>query len=176
MKNPMTGEVISDQQLAGVTQLVELLITADKQIEEVEAHLKQLTENRNKLSMVLIPDKMAEIGMSEFRLTSGAKVTVKPFYSGKIIEGKEQEALKWLDENQHGGVIKSEVQVPFERGKREKLEALILLLSGNGYNFVKKEGVHAMTMKALLRELTEEGKTMPPEYFTTFVGKTTKVD
>lgn len=174
MNNPMTGEPISDASIASLAAMALELQRLNESIESLEKTLELQKEESKKLSTTLIPDKMAELGMEEFKLSNGRKVVVKPFYSGKFIDGKNEQCVEWLETNGHGGVVKREISCPFQKGDG-RIKEVTSLLFNMGIPFEKIENVHPMTFKALLRELTESGKTMPPDLFITFVGKTTKI-
>ena len=56
-----------------------------------------------------------------------------------------------------------------------KAMAYATLAKGQGYEPVQKIGIHAQTLKAVVRERTESGQDMPADLFNTFVGNQTKI-
>lgn len=174
MLNRLTGEEISDSALKDLSQLAKMQIELEAEIKITEMRLEQLKEKHKNLSMSLIPNKMDELGMADFTLKTGECVIVNPFYSGRMIEGMEEHAIGWLEKEKLDGVVKRLVTVPFERGDK-RLPILLKLLNKEKFAFEKKETIHPMTMKALIRELTEKGKALPGDLFSVFVGKVTKI-
>lgn len=175
MQNALTGATISNEEVSELSKLCQLYLKWRKRIEQLEIALSEAKENFTKLSAGLIPDKMLDLGVSELKLADGAKVTVQPFYSGGLLEGKEAEAIEWLDKHGHGGIVKRSIICPFQKGEEAAVKKLVKQLEKMQVEFQRKEGVHPQTFKAFLRELTENGKSLPPALFTAFIGKTTKI-
>lgn len=152
---------LAKQQIA-----LELLIDSkEKQLSEVKLELKKISENS-------IPDLMSEIGMSEFKLTDGSKVTVKPFYSGTYTE----EGANWLKENGHDAIIKKSAELDFGRMDTEECNSILALIKDVGEIGIKqKEGIHHATLSSFIKEQVTTGKSFPLELFKGFIGHKTKI-
>lgn len=166
--NPLTGLPIDDNDIQSLATLAEEQVKLEDEISVLADQVKSKGERARYLSEVLIPNKLDDLGMTEFRMSSGYKVQVKPFYSCKILN---DEAYVWLDENGHGGLIKTQVIRDYSRTERE---AAIEFAKTNP-GFTLKEGVHYQTITAFTKEIYTRNETLPTEFFTVFQGKKTKI-
>ena len=109
----------SDQGKASVAKLAAKLTALDDEVSVLEQALKDKKKEKQRVEEQDLPEAMDAIGMSEFRLTTGEKISIKTFYTANITAEKKDEAFAWLDDNGHGGIIKTEVSVAFGRGDLE---------------------------------------------------------
>lgn len=139
-----------------------------KQVEEMSDKLKTLSEST-------IPEAMMAIGMEEFTLSTGEKVSVKKFYSASISQDNLDPALGWLRTNGHGDIIKNEVNVQFGKGDDDTAALTMKLLREKGLYPEQKTFVHPQTLKSFVKENMESGTSFPQELFGVFVGNKTKI-
>lgn len=168
LTNPLTGLPIDDTDLESLASLVQEQSDLEELIANAEAGLKQLKADLLRVSTQRIPEKMDAIGLASVTLKNGRKVTVTPFYNCKI---KSNDAFKWLDENGHGGIIKTEVFKSFMRNERE--QAIAWQQEHPDFGF--KESVHHMTLTSFTKEIYSDGGTLPPEHFEVFQGAKAKI-
>jgi hypothetical protein len=168
-------ELPSDDSMAELSQSVQALVEIRGYIDDAEATLKDLKAKEQKLSTEIIPSKMDEIGFTSVTMPDGHKVGYAPFYSGKIKPETEPEAFDWIEENGHGGVIKGELVIPYRRPQRDKASELQKAIKDNGWECTVKLGVHHSTLRALIREVVEDGSTFPPDLFDIFIGRKTTI-
>ena len=147
----------------------------EDQVKASEEHTRTLKEKARELSQIVIPQMMKEMNITKLKLKDGASIEVSNFYSAKIIPEKQEAAFNWLRSNGLGDIIKNDVTVTFGRGEDNKAMAYATLAKGQGYEPVQKIGVHAQTLKAVVRERTESGQEMPADLFNPFVGNQTKI-
>ena len=147
----------------------------EEQIAASEDHTKTLKEKARELSQGVIPEMMKEMNVTKLKLKDGASIEVTNFYSARITPDKQESAFNWLRENGLGDIIKNDVTVTFGRGEDNKAMAYATLAKGQGYEPVQKIGVHAQTLKAVVRERTESGQDLPADLFNPFVGNQTKI-
>ena len=147
----------------------------EDQIATSEDKIKLLKEEAKQISNFDIPTMMEEMNISKLKLKDGASVEVKPFYGAYITPDKQEKAFNWLREHGLGDIIKNDVTVTFGMGEDNKATAYAVLAKGQGYEPIQKIGVHAQTLKAVVRERTESGQNMPADLFNTFVGHQTKI-
>jgi len=147
----------------------------EEQIAASEDHTKTLKEKARELSQGVIPKMMQEMNITKLKLKDGASIEVTNFYSARITPDKQELAFNWLRENGLGDIIKNDVTVTFGRGEDNKAMAYATLAKGQGYEPVQKIGVHAQTLKAVVRERTESGQDLPADLFNPFVGNQTKI-
>ena len=154
---------------------IELLEGLNKRIEINETNLKDLKKEHDRLSGEVIPTMMAEMGLAHLKLMDGSTVDVKPHYSASITIANREAAFNWLRENGLGDIIKNEISVSFGRNEDNKAADYAALAEERGFQPTQKLKVEPMTLKALVRERLEAGKSMPTEIFNVFVGNKTTI-
>lgn len=169
MINPLTGQPIDDADLQTLSALVTQQLTLEDRIEKGEALLKQLKAELEEVSTRKIPNKLTDLGLSSLTTADGRKVNVKPFYSCKIIS---PEAYNWLDENGHGGIIKTDLVRSFMRTEREQA----IEYQKEHPEFTLKESIHHQTLTAFCKEFySDPTQQLPAEYFSVFQGSRTTI-
>jgi len=168
----LVDKTSSIQSLSDQIQMLEGL---NKRIETSEKNIKDLKKEHDRLSGEVIPTMMAEMGLSHLKLIDGSTVDVKPNYSASITLANREAAFNWLRENGLGDIIKNEISVSFGRNEDNKAADYAALASERGFQPTQKLKVEPMTLKALVRERLEAGKSMPTEIFNVFVGNKTTI-
>ena len=164
--------------LTGVNNLSTLVIELQKledEIENDEERLKLKKEKADKISSEIIPNMLAEQGLSSLKLADGSSVEVKKSYSCTIKKDDVESAYTWLRENGLEDIIKNEVFVTFGKGEDNKAKDLLDLAEQSGYEPQQKSKVEPMTLKALYRERVEAGLDMPSQFFNVFIKDQTKI-
>ena len=168
----LVDKTASIQSLADQIQMLEGL---NNRIEKSETNLKDLKKEHDRLSGEVIPTMMAEMGLAHLKLSDGSTVDVKPNYSASITLANRDAAFNWLRENGLGDIIKNEISVSFGRNEDNKAADYAALAEERGFQPTQKLKVEPMTLKALVRERLEAGKSMPTEIFNVFVGNKTTI-
>ena len=154
---------------------VQKLNSLQQRMEMQEDNLKNTKKEFDHLSGEVIPTMMAEMGLSHLKLMDGSSVDVKPNYSASISVANREKAFNWLRENGLGDIIKNEISVSFGRNEDNKAADYAALAEERGFQPTQKLKVEPMTLKALVRERLEAGKSMPTEIFNVFVGNKTTI-
>ena len=130
----------------------------------VQALLMKLKRIRI-LSEQLLPEAMASIGsgLTEFKLASGYKITIKDDLVASLKADRKGDALDWLEDEGFGDIIKDDVVVKFAKG--ESPEELLSYCRQHNLNSEENINVHWQTLKSLVKEQLERGKEFPPELF-----------
>ena len=144
-------------------------------ISYLEEQLKAHKEKADKISSEIIPNMLAEQGLSSLKLADGSAVEVRKSYSCTIKKDGTDAAYQWLRENGLEDIIKNEVFVTFGKGEDNKAEQLLGLAEQEGFEPQQKSKVEPMTLKALYRERIEAGLDMPSDSFNLFVKDQTKI-
>lgn len=168
LRNPLTGQAIDDASIQSLSELVDEQARLEAEISNLNDIIKNKGERARYLSEVLVPNKLDDLGMSSIKMADGRKVEVKPFYSCKILN---EQAFAWLDENGHGGLIKTKVVQEFSRTEREK--AIEFVKEHPEFRF--EQGVHYQTITAFTKEIYSRNETLPEDLFQVFQGKKTKI-
>jgi hypothetical protein len=154
---------------------VEKLESLQTRLDLQEDNIKNTKKQLEYISGEVIPTMMSEMGLSHLKLLDGSTVDVKPNYSANISIANREKAFKWLRENGLGDIIKNEISVSFGRNEDNKAADYAALAEERGFQPTQKLKVEPMTLKALVRERLEAGKTMPTEIFNVFVGNKTTI-
>ena len=165
----------TDAQLKRLATLAKDLLTQEEAVQELTEKLELRQLKLNELRRQLLPDLMQDIGVSEFKLTSGAKVTVKELIEASIKAENRPKAFAWLRANKFDSLIKNEVVSRFGMKEDKKALALLKKLKSQGYDSTHKESIHGGTLKAFVRERIEAGKTLPA-FFEIFEYREAKVE
>jgi len=167
------SEIPAQEKLESVSKLAQEQLALEQEIARIEAELSEKKKAYSELSEIKIPELMEEIGIDEFRLANGVRVSVNPFYSGKITDIA---AYKWLEENGEADIIKGEVSIPFPKGfSKQHLRAIVNVSKELGLDAQVGEQVHPSTLRAWIKEMIQSGKQFPRELFNVYVGKRTKL-
>tara|TARA_R110001592_G_scaffold3092_7_gene17298 strand:+ start:8761 stop:9357 length:597 start_codon:yes stop_codon:yes gene_type:complete len=161
------------------------LKSVEDEINNAEKSISQLKEKAKNLSEFEIPKMMQEMNITKLKLKDGESVEIKPYYYASVAQGRGEDdsafierkskAFNWLRDNGLGDIIKNDVTVTFGRDEDNKAIAYATLAKEQGFEPVQKETVHAITLKALVRERLESGKEMPSDLFKTYAGNSTKI-
>ena len=154
---------------------VEKLESLQARLDLQEDNIKNTKKQLEYISGEVIPTMMSEMGLSHLKLVDGSTVDVKPNYSANISVANREKAFNWLRENGLGDIIKNEISVSFGRNEDNKAADYAALAEERGFQPTQKLKVEPMTLKALVRERLEAGKTMPTEIFNVFVGNKTTI-
>ena len=168
-------EVLEKTDIKTLSHYCLMLQNYEDQIANMEDQIKQIKEQADKISSEVIPNMLAEQGLSSLKLADGSAVEVKKSYSCTIKKDDVESAYQWLRENGLGDLIKNEVAVTFGKGEDNKAQQLLDLAEQEGYEPQQKSKVEPMTLKALFRERVEAGLDMPSDSFHLFVKDQTKI-
>ena len=168
-------EVIEKTDINTLASYCKELQTFQNEIEKLEELLKYKKDQADKIGAEIIPNLLAEQGLSSLKLADGSSVDVKKSYNCTIRKDQMESAYNWLRENGLGDIIKNEVAVQFGKGEDNKAEQLLNLAVQEGYEPSQKQKVEPMTLKALYRERVEAGLDMPSQFFNVFIKDQTKI-
>jgi len=168
---------VTDDSLSEIAELARQQLALDTEIANLEATLKEKKEEFRRISEQSLPEALDSVGMSEFTLDTGFKIKVSTFYNASIPPDRKEEAYQWLDDNGHGGMIKTEVKTNFGRGELEAAKALIAEINENHPEIAMdlNQTVHWQTLRAWVKEQVEGGHSLPIDMFGVFVGRKTKI-
>ena len=167
------AESIPDtDKISVLANLARQQLQVEQTIEDMERSLTLKKDELKGLSEYKIPELFQELGIGQFKLSNGLKVSVSPYYSGKA---ETNEAFDWLEENGHEDIIKGEYTIQYRRADRAKLFDFEQLANEMGFAVKDKLAVHPMTMKSFVREQLEAGVNLPRDLFNIFTGFKTKI-
>ena len=153
------------------------LKSKEDEIVELEEQLKKKKEEADYISSSVIPELLAEQGLSEIKLSDGSKVSVRKEFRATVPKDdmKREAALQWLRDQGLGDIIKNNVTVSFGKGEDDKAEQLLQLAADNGFEPQQKSDVAWNTLSALYQERVEAGLDMPSDSFSLWIKDKTKI-
>ena len=168
---------IDQSKFKSVAELLREQLKLEELIESMEETVKINKENLRRLSGEIIPEKMAELGMTATEMYDGSKVQVVEDIYVSIPKDPERSkaCYEWLDDNGLGDIIKNQVGMSFGKGEGEKAKALESQIKEMGLIPEVKVSVHPSTLKATIKKWHEEGKSVPDNTFSLFIGQKTKI-
>ena len=175
MEQDQTEVIKSTTNIKTLSDQVLKLRAMEDQLKIMEDALKNKKKEIDRVSGEVIPTMLSEMGLSQLKLMDGSSVDVKPFYSATISAQNKDRAYNWLRTNGLGDIIKNDISVSFGRNEDNKAAKYAELAKSHGFQPTQKLKVEPMTLKALVRERIEAGKTMPTDIFNVFVGNRTKI-
>ena len=149
----------------------------EDEIADLEEQLKKKKEEADFISSNVIPELLAEQGLSEIKLADGSKVSVKKEFRCTLPkdEVKRTAAYQWLRDQGLGDIIKNNIFVTFGKGEDNKAKQLLDLAAENGFQPQQKSDAAWNTLTALYQERVESGLDMPSDVFNTWIKDKTKI-
>jgi hypothetical protein len=173
------GIAIDEAGIAKLAAKAQEQVQLERDIAKMSEQLAALGARHRAVSEVEIPEAMTALGVSEFKLTDGSKITIKPFYSGSLAQTnpRREEAFSWLKEHGHDDIIKNEVVVAFGRGEDNEAAELVRVLRDEmKLSPQQDKSVHGSTLKAFIKEQVEAGKALPLDLFKAYIGRKSIID
>ena len=150
----------------------------DEVLEEAQASLKKLTDERNRILGREMVDLMDEAHVEEVQV-NGRKFTASPYYHASIKSGgeNEQEAYDWLESHEAGDLIKRQVIVAFPDDCGDEARELQRYITER-YQMATaemKRGVPWNRLTSWVKEQVESSVAVPLELLGATVGRVVKV-
>lgn len=157
-----------------LNQTIDDAVRLEEAAAMMEEDLKAIRRQLNLIKSQQIPDMMAELGVEKLT-RNGAEVSVSEFVSGSLPKDEEARAraIRWLEEHDGAGLIKTEIVVSFGRGEKEEADELANRLSN--YSPVVETGVHAATLQSYARERIRSGEEIDTETLGLYTGRVAKI-
>ena len=170
-------DLLDNVEVTTVAQECVKLKQKEDEIAALEEQLKAKKLEADDIGSRVIPELLAEQGLTEIKLADGSKVAVKKEFRCTLPKDEEKRAqcYKWLRDQGLGDIIKNNVFVTFGKGEDDKAEQLLNLAAENGFQPQQKSDVAWMTLTALFRERIESGLDMPSDVFSTWIKDKTKI-
>ncbi len=171
-KDASEFQMPSDEDMKSIANLVSMQLDLEKTIEDAERELSELKKKYRDIREGEIPEKMQMFNLKEIKLADGTTLTIKPYYSASIKDENRDDCFQWLRDNGHGDIIKHIIGAQLGAGEDDRAVELSKFLSINNYNYIDKEEVNAMTLKAFVKErIQSEDDSFPKELFKVYEGK-----
>ncbi len=159
-----TLQKVADKQQALQTQLSELEAKADR----VRQALRTVAETE-------LPDMMDKIGIESFKTNTGLNIEVSEKIRATISKSNEARAFHWLRDHKHEKLITRVLSLKFSAGEYEEADDCYKALANQFEQVGDKEGVHAQTLSAFVREKLSAGEEIPMDLFGVYRQRVAKV-
>ena len=171
-------DLLDNVEVTTIAQECVKLKQKEDEIANLEEQLKSKKAEADDIGSRVIPELLAEQGLSEIKLAEGSKVSVKKEFRCTLPkdEAKRQAAYNWLREQGVGDIIKNNVFVTFGKGEDDKAKQLLDLAAENGYEPQQKSDVAWNTLTALYQERIQAGLDMPSDCFSLWIKDKTKIN
>lgn len=157
-------------------QLADEYVEAEKEVEEAEVFLETKKTYLRDIVEKKIPEAVE--GMNgDLKLSDGRTLSLKEEIRSSIAGEKRIPAIKWLNDNDYGHIVKREVIIEFGKDSEDLVEDFLEYLSNFGKPLVIKQNdsVHHMTLNSWVKEQLREGVNLPKDTFGIFRQRTAKV-
>jgi len=161
--------------LAVLSQLAVDLNQADLAVARREEDLRKAQQVATDLSERQIPELMDSLGIETFTTTAGLKVTVGRTIRASIPAAQKEQAMAWLDEHGHGGLIKRSVVVAFNREDEAQAKRLAENLQETYGSVKSDQKVESSTLRAFIAERLKLGEDIPLALFGAWEQRKAKV-
>jgi hypothetical protein len=168
-----------ENDLEDVKRLAKELVHKEAQIEEAEALIAKLKQEREEIKRRSLPELMQELGISAVSADNRiCKLKETVFASLPSEPTLKAAAMNWLVQNGHGGIIKRELKIDLPKGDahtEEVVREAIIKAAPELFLDVQQK-VHANSYKALARQLVKEGQVFPQDLLGVYILLTAEVE
>lgn len=162
--------------MSEITKLAEAQHAAELEVSRCESALEKAKEEFKELSEKVLPQKMEDLGISDYTTTSGIHIEVKEKIRGSLPTENKEKGYTWLEEKGFGGLIETAVVVPFKRGEIDKAKELVEELKEKKRLSNLERGVHHARLDGFIREQLAQGKDIPLNIFGVYRQRVAKVE
>lgn len=172
-----SAKVPTEQELSAISKELQIAVQLQTTIDGMEEVLAIKRQELHSITTRKLPDIMLAAGTLAFKTPEGAKVEIKEFMSGSLPKEKLERdvALKFLEMNGAGPLIKNSFFIALGKGQKEELKQLTKALKGVGVDYTRKEDVNAQSLYAWARERVKNGEPLPLETLGLYSGRVAKI-
>lgn len=166
----------TNEQLKQVSQLVAAIRSQRSVVANMETQLKDAQRHLRLLEEEDLPAALDEAGIPEFKTADGAHVKVEQKLYMSVPKKNKPAVASWLLGHGHGSLVQSDVVVKFKKGEADRVNQAVDLLAEHGFPGVHvDESMHTGQLKALVRELLDDGEDVPLDLFGAYVKRVASV-
>lgn len=155
----------SNNEVKEIATLAERQLQQMNHVERVEAELKLAQAALRQTQEVDLPSAMQQAGVSEIKLPTGEKITIKDGITASVPKDRKAEVCQWLRLHGFGDIVSEDVSVSFGRGEEQQARETADRLRELGLQPALVTDVNTARLKALITEQMARGKDMPLEMF-----------
>ncbi len=172
------AELPNEDELSTIAELAEQQVDLEQRIKDAERNVQDLKAAYLQMRTESLPEAMKQVGLSEFTLSNGAKISVKDDLNCNIKAANKNPAYEWLREHGHGDIIKNDVLFSFGTGQDDAKQEAIDYAEEQDLPYSVKEAIHAGTLNAWAKrqlEIEDPEQAIPEEIISVFRFSVAKV-
>jgi hypothetical protein len=166
--------------LSPITNRAKELRDAYLEKNDLEQKLKQANENIQRIERTELPEMFTQAGISSITVEPsgnhpGFVAERSTVYTAKIPDEKRIAAFQWMEQNGHGDLVKSVININFGMQEHEERLRVMKILSDAGVQYYTNESVHHMTLKAFVKSEILRGNPIPMDLLGAYVFDEVKI-
>jgi hypothetical protein len=173
-EGPPVGDPSS---LTTIRAKVEEAYQLEQAVEQLEGDLKATKAAAHNLKTKVIPDMMAEIGITELA-GEGWRIKLGDVVSGSLPSDPErrEKAINWLEDHGGGDLIKTGVSLTFSKSQHNEALSVAEELREKGLEPKVDSTVHPQSLAAFARERMKNGEEIDTETLGLYTARVAKFD
>lgn len=164
--------------MAQLTGLASDQLAAEALIANLEAQLAEAKKALKLISETQLPDLMDSLEIEKFSTKSGISIKIKEDVFGSISQGNAEKAFKWLEDHNHGRLVKRTFLVEFNKEEEawaDKFERDCAQRK-RPLHLERKKDINPQTLKAFVRGQLAQGVEIPLKEFGVHRQRISKVE
>lgn len=157
----ISGDDLPEDRNERLLVLVDRMIAKKAEVDDLSVKFAEAQEEYKYLEREAIPQLMEELGQEQIKMTDGRGVKIQQKYNASVRNEDKPTFYQWLKENDADGIIKTKLQVEFDRDEIEEAQAAAALLVEEGYLPDLNQSIHAQTLTSFAKERLENGEDIP---------------
>lgn len=159
------NQMPSNNEVKEIAALATLQRHQERIVADCEAELKKWQSALRQTQEVDLPNAMQQAGVSEIKLPTGEKITIKDGITASVPKDRKAEVCQWLRLHGFGDIVSEDVSVSFGRGEEQQARETADRLRELGLQPALVTDVNTARLKALIAEQLGKGKEIPLELF-----------
>lgn len=159
------NQMPSNNEVLEISLLARMQLDRQIKVAELEEELKEWQAALRQTQEVDLPNAMQQAGVSEIKLPTGEKVTIKDGITASVPKDRKAEVCQWLRLHGFGDIVSEDVSVSFGRGEEQQARETADRLRELGLQPALVTDVNTARLKALIAEQLGKGKEVPLEMF-----------
>jgi len=152
-KQPEKSDVSASDILARIATLGDRMMALESKIAGMRSDLEDEERAYRKIEQEELPGLMAEVNMTEFKLTDGTKLTIVPDVQTSTSQERMPQVVAWLVEHHFDGIVKTAIKIEFGRGEFDAAKAAAMSVSESlGRPVDLSQIIHPQTLKSFVKE------------------------
>jgi hypothetical protein len=147
---------------------------------DLEDQLKRTNYDIKKIERDELPEMFTRAGVSSVTVEAEGNHPAfvaerETVYTAKIPDEKRQDAFEWFEQQGHGDLIKSMINIVFGMQEHEERLRVMKLLSEAKVDYYTNESVHHQTLKAFVKREIQRGHIIPMDLLGVYVFDEVKI-